>query len=1193
MYCGKCGKQINDNASFCPYCGAKIENRVPEYKGSAPGSAPAPKQKKKRHTGAIVAVSVAVVLLLIVGISVGSNALIRPSTETNAVTDASGSDASFDASVPEGSLETGSGTADNEDMTLMIYIVGSSLESDVQSKAATVDINEMLNSGIDTDKNNVLLFTGGSTRWWSDVPNDYNALYRIVGDEKEQIAGTQTALDMGDADTLSMFLTYGYENYPAEHYALILWDHGGGPNGGYGYDELYNYDPLTMSELEQALENSPFGGSVRFDWVGYDACLMSSIEIANIWADYADYLIASEESESGYGWDYSFLSACNKTTDPEQIAAAITDSYAEFYIENQNAYFHPDYTLSCLDLSKVSGVLDSMDALFSQMLTDMDETVYTLISRHRNALISFGSGSSDDEEGTSDSYGLIDMEDFAEEISAMYPELTAQLSESLADMIVCNRANLSYAGGVSFYYPVDQVDALYDDLSMPDSYLEFLSVVTDKWEGGNYGSLGTTRETQPAAADEWTFQLTDEQLETMSSITYTVMIESSELFGESGQKLYTPVMMDCSVEPDENGVLHIPKTADLFYMQGTTTKPWSMQQAAETDEYIDYISVNTSLSGATIFPYYELQPIQFAIRVYKETGEWETLYINSISDEGDTVGKTSVYTSDYNSICRTIYGYTAQDSVPYFDWTKSDMSLDWEDEFSGTFMGEWGTSATVIYPVVCQVLMEDVYGRVYTSDLLDMNWNDQQKLSVKTGNGEMIFSILGDSVSLTSYSGSDTEIEIPAYVEYEGYSFPVTSIDNKAFVNNQSLQSVTVPDTVSKIGWKAFYGCKELNTVVLNEGLETIDEGSFAYCTSLVNINIPASVTKIGTAAFGKCYNLRNLTVSSSSRSYKLENGLILSADGTVLVSFTAAATQSDTGNYDCIVPDGVTEIADGAFAYAEYLDRIVLPEGLTRIGNYAFFETAWLYMPTFPDSLTSIGNYAFNLGEYETVYNDSREEEGLPDPQTVVIGPNLLYINTSAFCSDIYAAFEVDEQNPYYSSPEGNLANKNGDYIFCTKYSGEYTALTKEHFMGMALPIPQGGEYSLESDGSASVKFYDSSNNDIDEFRIYAAEYSGTEEIPDPDEDIGFYDDFVISVMEGIDDYYLTRAEITIGGCTAMYYSGTILNGTVQQGFDCAVLANPDNQHFYCIGRIYDLDNAAMSESDFQSFLGSITFDE
>ena len=106
---------------------------------------------------------------------------------------------------------------------------------------------------------------------------------------------------MADPNTLLNFMNFAKENYPAEKYALIMWDHGGGAVSGFGQDQnASKNDHLFIDEIKQALDN--FGTKLEF--VGFDACLMANMETAYALKDSANYLVASEELEPGTGWNY-------------------------------------------------------------------------------------------------------------------------------------------------------------------------------------------------------------------------------------------------------------------------------------------------------------------------------------------------------------------------------------------------------------------------------------------------------------------------------------------------------------------------------------------------------------------------------------------------------------------------------------------------------------------------------------------------------------------------------------------------------------------------------------------------------------------------------------------------------------------------------------------------------------------------
>lgn len=156
---------------------------------------------------------------------------------------------------------------------------------------------------------------------------------------------------MADASTLKNFLTWGCEFAPADRYGLILWNHGAGPLMGMCLDELYpdeetGMNTLSLNELEEALKGSSFAKE-KLVFIGFDACLMCSLEIASLVSPYAEYMIASQETEPASGWDYSFLKEVNSLSDGETWGKRITAAYEESLQQTYDSA-----TLSCLDLGK-------------------------------------------------------------------------------------------------------------------------------------------------------------------------------------------------------------------------------------------------------------------------------------------------------------------------------------------------------------------------------------------------------------------------------------------------------------------------------------------------------------------------------------------------------------------------------------------------------------------------------------------------------------------------------------------------------------------------------------------------------------------------------------------------------------------------------------------------------------------------
>ena len=107
----------------------------------------------------------------------------------------------------------------------MVYMIGSNLES--KNGCASADISEMLKSGIDLADTNVILYTGGSQRWSTDIPCDRNCVVDLARPAEEWVvASTEKNADMGASQTLSEFVDFAAASYPADHYALVFWDHG-------------------------------------------------------------------------------------------------------------------------------------------------------------------------------------------------------------------------------------------------------------------------------------------------------------------------------------------------------------------------------------------------------------------------------------------------------------------------------------------------------------------------------------------------------------------------------------------------------------------------------------------------------------------------------------------------------------------------------------------------------------------------------------------------------------------------------------------------------------------------------------------------------------------------------------------------------------------------------------------------------
>ena len=224
---------------------------------------------------------------------------------------------------------------------------------------------------------------------------------------------------------------------------MILWDHGAGPVYGYGYDEYNKLSSMSLSELKEALYNSPFNGGNKLELVGFDACLMSSIEVASLMADYSMYMVASQEFEPGSGWNYGFLKDVDSKTSSEDFGRAIVKSFKDYYAPKKNV---TGISLSLIKLSKVEKVVSYLDTLFEQV--DDDLTIdFSQISRSRSNSKSFGRISNEVYH-----YDLVDLMDLISKLPEKYTKEVSDLKFSINEMVVYQETDLENTNGVSIYF---------------------------------------------------------------------------------------------------------------------------------------------------------------------------------------------------------------------------------------------------------------------------------------------------------------------------------------------------------------------------------------------------------------------------------------------------------------------------------------------------------------------------------------------------------------------------------------------------------------------------------------------------------------------------------------------------------------------------------------------------------------------
>ncbi|MCR5404999.1 MAG: peptidase C11 [Butyrivibrio sp.] len=371
----------------------------------------------------------------------------------------------------------------NDVFTIMVYMCGADLES--RSAMASKDIQEMLAADIG-DNINLIVYTGGSKSWQNNViSSSTNQIYQIKNGRLNVIKADAGNVPMTRPDTLSGFIKWAGKEYPANRNALILWDHGGGSTGGYGYDEKFTTaGSMSLGGINRALKD----GGVDFDFVGFDTCLMATVENALVVSNYADYLVASEETEPGIGWYYTdWLNALGKNTSMEtiQIGKNIIDSFTDACARSCPGQ---KTTLSLIDLSELSETVPKELQEFSKATTDMiNNSNYQTVSSARSSTREFASSSRIDQ---------IDLVDLANRIGT--PD-AKDLSQVLLGAIKYNRtsANMTNAYGLSIYFPyqraskVDSMVDTYEDIGMDEDYAKCIQSFASMGVAGQVAAGGT------------------------------------------------------------------------------------------------------------------------------------------------------------------------------------------------------------------------------------------------------------------------------------------------------------------------------------------------------------------------------------------------------------------------------------------------------------------------------------------------------------------------------------------------------------------------------------------------------------------------------------------------------------------------------------------------------------------------------
>jgi hypothetical protein len=266
------------------------------------------------------------------------------------------------------------------DWTVLVYLDGDNdLEPD-----AVADLNEMelvgsserIQVAVQLDR-----MRGGRSSLFDD---DWTTTrrYRVVRDsDLNRVASPVLAelgeQNMGDPRTLADFITWGVRTFPAQHYALVIWDHGSAW-AGIAFDDTSGKDGLTLPELDMALRTAQAATGVdKLDMIGFDACVMGQIDVLTTVGPYAHTMVASADLEPNDGWPWDGLLRRMQAS-PDMDASALARASVEAYGEAYAGQAGSTLELAAFDLSAATQLRDETAAFSDALLAHMDGTYQSI-----------------------------------------------------------------------------------------------------------------------------------------------------------------------------------------------------------------------------------------------------------------------------------------------------------------------------------------------------------------------------------------------------------------------------------------------------------------------------------------------------------------------------------------------------------------------------------------------------------------------------------------------------------------------------------------------------------------------------------------------------------------------------------------------------------------------------------------------
>ncbi|MCP5099346.1 MAG: hypothetical protein GY943_27650 [Chloroflexi bacterium] len=529
--------------------------------------------------------------------------------------------------------------------TIMVYLdADNNLEG-----PGLLDLNEMEAAGASDDVNVVVqidraLGESSADGDWTDTRR-----YLIQADESNDLVISPPVLElgernMGDPQELADFIIWSMQQYPANRYALVVWDHGAGWNGIAFDDDTAQFgqaDHISLPDMKSALDVALIQANVaKLDVIGFDACLMGQLDVFQAIQPYAKYGVGSEELTPGLGWDYTTLLQnlyADPTMSSNQLAQQmVTDFMTHYTITDPDDFV----TMSAIDLNQLPQLTNAVEQL-AHRITAVPAEVASAVGDARSGAVSFARVYAEYEQ-----YAAIDLHHFAAILAQRSAdELLVERAEgvktAVSNAVITHQqaSGIKNSNGIAIYFPRN--GSFYNN-----SYANITAMPTWNAFLNSYHKVGLAAVPAP-------------ELRITNVLRQEISVQNPAYmdFEIVGRDIENVVLMGMQIE--ENGRLRLLEYDNLIpeatiLSDGSQIKEW--RDGVHEDFYVWNTTVTYLYDTAENGDFVVMWPTTYNSPLFTVQGQYRR------ADTGDAIEANLVFNNSTGTLTR-VWSFQASNSA--------------------------------------------------------------------------------------------------------------------------------------------------------------------------------------------------------------------------------------------------------------------------------------------------------------------------------------------------------------------------------------------------------------------------------------------------------------------------------------------------------------------------------------------------